>query len=401
MGDGKGPRLPHRRLGPDRGAGLRIVAIREKTVALSSSVRNASIGFAGMTASAVAMVSDAARGGRTLVGLAFDSVGRYGHGGLLRERFIPRVLAADPGEYGDGGLDPFAVWKIAMRDEKPGGHGERSGAVGLIDAAAWDLAAKLEDKPLWRLLAERFGDGAGAGRVPVYASAGHYRADDDLALLAGEVRKCRDLGFRTVKIKAGGAPVADDLRRIDTALDALGGEGALAVDCNGAMALPDAEAFVAAVADRGLAWVEEPVDPLDFDGHRALAAAAPMPLATGENLFSAADARNLLRHGGLRPDRDLLQMDISLSYGIVEYLRILEIAGAHGWDRSRCVPHAGHLLAFNAAAGLGLGGHEAAPLGGLPVGFAVADGHAAPGEAPGVGFEADPGFAALFDDLLG
>ena len=381
---------------------MRIVAIREKTVALSSGVRNASIGFRGMTASALAMVSDMSRGGKPAIGLAFDSVGRYGHGALLRERFIPRVLAADPEDYaGERGLDPFRVWDIAMRDEKPGGHGERAGAVGLIDAACWDLAAKLEDKPLWHLLAERFGDGAGERRVPVYASCGHYHAENDVARLADEVRACVELGFRTVKIKAGGAPVREDLRRIDAALDNLDTGGALAVDCNGAMGRSEASAFVSAVADRDLAWVEEPVDPLDFEALSALAETAPLPLATGENLFSAADTLNLLRYGGLRPDRDLLQMDVSLSYGIVEYLRILDIVEAHGWPRRQCLPHAGHLLAFNVAAGLGLGGHEAAPLGAVPLGLEVSDGHARPGDAPGVGFEGDPRFAALFADLAG
>ncbi len=381
---------------------MRIVAIREKTVALSSGVRNASIGFRGMTASALAMVSDATRGGKPAIGLAFDSVGRYGHGGLLRERFVPRVLAADPDDYaGERGPDPFRVWEIAMRDEKPGGHGERSGAVGLIDAACWDLAAKLEDKPLWRLLAERFGDGGGEGRVPVYASCGHYHEENDLARLAGEVRACVDLGFRTVKIKAGGAPVREDLRRIDAALDNLGADGALAVDCNGAMGRSEASTFISEVAGRDPAWVEEPVDPLDFEALSALARSSPLPLATGENLFSAADTLNLLRYGGLRPDRDLLQMDISLSYGIVEYLRILDIVEAHGWPRRQCLPHAGHLLAFNVAAGLGLGGHEAAPLGPIPLGLEVSDGHARPGDAPGVGFERDPRFAALFADLTG
>ena len=381
---------------------MRIVAIREKTVALSSGVRNASIGFGGMTASALALVSDISCGGKPVIGLAFDSVGRYGHGGLLRERFIPRVLAADPDDYaGERAPDPFRIWEIAMRDEKPGGHGERSGAVGLIDAAAWDLAAKLEDKPLWHLLAERFGDGAGQRRVPVYASAGHYHEENDVARLADEVRACRDLGFRTVKIKTGGAPVAEDLRRIDAALDNLGADGSLAVDCNGALNRSEALAFVSAVADRDLAWVEEPVDPLDFEALGALAETAPLPLATGENLFSAADTLNLLRYGGLRPDRDLLQMDVSLSYGIVEYLRILDIVEAHGWPRRRCLPHAGHLFAFNVAAGLRLGGHETAPLGAIPLGLEVSDGHARPGDAPGVGFESDPRFAALFADLTG
>ena len=125
-----------------------------------------------------------------------------------------------------------------------------------------------------------------------------------------------------------------------------------------------------------------------------------MPLATGENIFSAADTLNLVRYAGLRPDRDLLQMDVSLSYGIVEYLRIMEVIEAHGWSRRQCLPHAGPLLAFNVAAGLGLGGHETAPLGNFPLGLEVSDGRATPSDSPGVGFENSASFAPLFGDLV-
>ena len=382
---------------------MRIVAIREKTVTLSSTVRNASIGFAGMTASALAMVTDVTRNGKPVVGFAFDSVGRYGHGGLLRERFIPRVMAAAPEEYLDEkrvGVDPFKIWNIAMCDEKPGGHGERPGAIGLIDAAAWDLVAKLEDKPLWHVLAERFGNGSSKDRVPVYASAGHYHERNDVELLVDEIRHCLTLGFRTVKIKAGGASISQDLRRIDAALEIIGDNNSLAVDCNGVMSQSHAEAFIGAVADRELAWIEEPVDPLDFKSHKALASSTTLPLATGENIFSAADTQNLMRYAGLRPDCDFLQMDVSLSYGIVEYLRILDVIEAHGWSRRRCLPHAGHLLAFNVAAGLRLGGHETGPLGNFPLGLEVSDGHASPSDAPGVGFERNAKFASLLGDLV-
>ncbi len=133
---------------------MRIVAVNERTIPLSAASRNASISFDAMTASAIAIVTDASDGGKPLTGIGFDSVGRYGHGALLRERFIPRLLAADPDDYadGDGGIDPEKVWAVAMRNEKPGGHGERSGAIGLIDAAAFDLAAKRKGLPLWAYL---------------------------------------------------------------------------------------------------------------------------------------------------------------------------------------------------------------------------------------------------------
>ncbi len=75
---------------------MRIVAIKERTIRLAAAARNSNISFDGMTASALAMHTDVRKNGKPLIGLAFDSIGRYGHGGLLRERFIPRLLAADP-----------------------------------------------------------------------------------------------------------------------------------------------------------------------------------------------------------------------------------------------------------------------------------------------------------------
>jgi D(-)-tartrate dehydratase len=387
---------------------MRIVDIRESTVPLASGMRNAKIDFRTMTASAIAIVTDIRRDGRPLVGLAFDSIGRYGHGGLLRERFIPRLLAAGPDDYADDSrrnIDPFKVWEIVMRGEKPGGHGERSGAVGLIDAAIWDLVAKIEEKPLWLVLAERFRGGNVETHVPVYASGGHYRPDGDLAGLADEIRGYRDLGYRRVKIKIGGAALAEDQRRIEAVLEVVGSGEDLAVDCNGTFSRKQALATVAALAPYKLAWIEEPVEPLDYELHRELRGMMTTPLATGENIFSAPDLRNLLRHAGLNKERDLLQMDVSLSYGIVEYLAMLAQVEEHGWSRTRCLPHAGHFLSLNVAAGLGLGGHESAPdaesiFGGYPAGVHVADGFVSLPDAIGVGIEGKDNLYAVFLDLV-
>ncbi|MDH3233053.1 MAG: mandelate racemase [Alphaproteobacteria bacterium] len=388
---------------------MRIVDIREATVSIGSSIRNADIAFDTMTASALAVITDVRRGGKPVVGLAFDSIGRYGHGALLRERFIPRLLDAAPDDYLDeatGAIDPFKVWTIAMRNEKPGGHGERAGAVGLIDAAIWDLVAKLEERPLWALLADRFGDGAGAPpRVPVYAAGGYYRDGGDLDGLKREIAGYRERGYRRVKIKIGGAPLDEDRRRIEAALEIVGSGSELAVDGNGSFDRDTAFAYADALAPMGLAWLEEPVDPLDFCLHAELAAHTEMPIGTGENLFSAADARNLMRHGGLRPDRDFIQLDISLSYGLVEYLRVLETGAQHGWTRGRFLPHVGHLLALSATAGLGLAGCEAAadpalPFGGFPGDVTVEDGHVTPSARPGVGIEGKANLYALFYDRL-
>jgi D(-)-tartrate dehydratase len=385
---------------------MRIVAAREKTVVLAARMRNADISFDAMTASALVLESDVVRGGKPVCGLAFDSIGRYGHGGLLRERFLPRLLAAGPDAYateaGDG-IDPAKIWSIVMRNEKLGGHGERPGAVGMIDAAVWDLQAKFEDKPLWRVLRERFAAEQPEAALPVYASGGHYREPDDVGALSEELRRFADLGYRSVKIKTGGLPIQDDAGRIACAI-ALMGSSAVAVDCNGAFNATNVATRMKMLSDYGLAWIEEPVEPLDYALHAELAAAWPTPLATGENIFSAADVRNLIRHGGLRPDRDLLNMDISLSYGIVEYLRILDVIESNGWSRRSCIPHAGHLLSLHVAFGLGLGGHETSPLhdplGGFPPDTRIADGHIRPGDAPGIGLEYKDNLYAAFRDLL-
>jgi len=166
----------------------------------------------------------------------------------------------------------------------------------------------------------------------------------------------------------------------------------LAVDANGRFDLATALAYGKAMADYPLFWYEEAGDPLDYELQARLAEAYAGPLATGENLFSMLDARNLIRYGGMRPDRDWLQFDCALSYGLVEYLRTLDMLEAHGWSASRCVPHGGHQMSLAIAAGLGLGGNESypdlfQPYGGFPDGVTVDNGYVTLPPLPGIGFE--------------
>ena len=253
---------------------MRITAIHEKTIGIASTMRNADIGFDEMTASLIAVVTDVKRDGRPVVGYGFDSIGRYAHGAVARERLIPRLLAADPKTLAsdDGSnLDPHRCWAAMMRNEKLGGHGERAGAVGVLDMAIWDAVAKIEDKPLWRLLAERYRGGATDERIRVYAAGGHYHPGDDLRALQDELRRYRDLGHTTMKIKVGGGPHEQDLARIEAALVVVG-DGRLAVDANAAFDAARADRFLAATARFNLAWVEEIGDPLDFALQAELAA---------------------------------------------------------------------------------------------------------------------------------
>jgi L-alanine-DL-glutamate epimerase-like enolase superfamily enzyme len=374
---------------------MRIVDIREKTVSIASPIANAYIDFSKMTCSVVAVVTDVVQGGRRVVGYGFNSNGRYGAGALMRERFIPRLLEADPAtliDEANENLDPFAIWRAAMTNEKPGGHGERSVAVGTIDMAVWDAVAKIAGVPLWRLLADRYRGGAADDKVWVYAAGGYYYPGKDDTALQDEMRSYLDRGYRVVKMKIGSG-LDEDLRRIEAVLKVVGDGKHLAVDANGRFDLATALAYAEALKPYGLFWYEEAGDPLDYALQAELARHYDGPMATGENLFSHQDARNLLRYGGMRPDRDFVQFDCALSYGLVEYMRTLAVLAEAGWSTRRVVPHGGHQMSLNIAAGLHLGGNESypdvfKPFGGFADGIAVEDGFVRLPDAPGVGFEA-------------
>src|ERR1700745_213690 len=281
---------------------VHIVDVREVTKPISSPIRNAYIDFTKMTTSLVAVVTDVMRDGKRVVGYGFNSNGRYGQGGLIRERFPPRRMEADPksllNEEGDN-LDPDKVWTTLMANEKPGGHGERSVAVGTLDMAVWDAVAKIAGQPLFRLLAERHKRTANP-RVFVYAAGGYYYPGKDLSMLRGEMRSYLDRGYNVVKMKIGGARIEEDRRRIEAVLNEIGKEAQLAVDANGRFDLETAIAYAKMLRDYPLFWYEEAGDPLDFSLQAALAEFYPAAMATGENLFSHQDARNLLRYGGQR-----------------------------------------------------------------------------------------------------
>ena len=384
---------------------MRIVEIRESTRPISSSIRNAYIDFSKMTLSLVAVVTDVVRDGKPVIGYGFNSNGRYGQGALMRERFIPRVLEAAPDTLRDperDNLDAHRVWAAIMANEKPGGHGERSVAVGTIDMAVWDAVAKIARQPLHRLLAERYGHGQPADpRVFVYAAGGYYWPGQGIEGLTREMQGYLDRGYSVVKKKIGGASLAEDCQRIEAVLKLLGPGQRLAVDANGRFDLKTAVAYAKALSQYDLFWYEEAGDPLDYALQAELAQHYDKPMATGENLFSMQDARNLIRYGGMRADRDWLQFDCALSYGLVEYLRTLDMLREHGWSPKRCVPHGGHQMSLAIAAGLGLGGNESypdlfQPFGGFPDGVRVENSYVTLPELPGIGFE---GKADLYAEM--
>ncbi len=197
---------------------MRITEIREKTVPIASDIRNAVVDFSKMTVSVVAISTDIFRNGKPLTGYGFNSNGRYAQGGIIRDRIIPRLMAAAPADLltdDRSNFDPFKCLKVMMANEKPGGHGERTVAVGTIDMALWDLVAKIEQKPLYQLLAERYRNGQYDKEVYVYAAGGYYYPGKDLKGLQDECKSYLDMGFETCKMKVGGASFSEDIRRIE------------------------------------------------------------------------------------------------------------------------------------------------------------------------------------------
>jgi L-alanine-DL-glutamate epimerase-like enolase superfamily enzyme len=387
---------------------MRIVEVREKTASIASPIANAYIDFSKMTCSVVAVITDQVRDGKPVVGFGFNSNGRYGQGALMRERFLPRLMEADPDTLVDtanNNLDPFAIWKTLMTNEKPGGHGERSVAVGTLDMAVWDAVAKIAGVPLWRLLADRYRGGVADDKVWVYAAGGYYYPGKDLTALQDEMKSYRDRGYRVVKMKIGGEPLKDDLKRIEAVLKIVGDGQNLCVDVNGRFDIETAIEYGNAIRPYNLYWYEEVGDPLDYALQAELGKHYDRPMATGENLFSHQDARNLIRFGGMNKERDFLQFDCALSYGLVEYLRTLDVLKEHGWSSRRVVPHGGHQMSLNIAAGLHLGGNESypdvfKPFGGFADGIAVNDSYVSLPQIPGVGFEAKAELYKVMQELL-
>ena len=387
---------------------MRIVEVRERTFPISR-YTDPAVSSGGLTTSAVAVITDVIRSGRPVIGYGFASIGRFAQGGLIRERFAPRLLAARETELANQtgtNVDPFRAWRLMMAGEKPGGHGERCVAVGTLDMALWDLAAKIAGVPLYVHLGDRLGRPRTASpRVSVYAGGGYYYPADDVNRLSDEIRRLRDFGYDRIKIKIGGAPLQQDLRRIEAAALLLPDANHLAVDAIYAYTPVTSIETAETLAPWGLWWFEDICDPLDFETLAAVASCYPGPIAAGEALFSTAEAKLLDRYASLRRDRDILLFDPVHCYGLSGYLEILEVLTARGWPRTAFWPHDGHLFALHVVAALGLGGAEVNPLcfqpfGGYGDDMTIVGSIAEPPAVPGIGFELKQSLRETFEGLL-
>jgi D(-)-tartrate dehydratase len=387
---------------------MRIIDIRECAVPLKSDIRNSSFDFSEMTTSVVAVITDVVRDGSPVIGFAFNSTGRYACGAAMRARFIPRILQADPRSLLDQtqeNFDPTKILAVMMQREKSGGHSERSIAIGTIEVAVWDAVAKIAAKPLHRLLAERYNGGKVATKIFCYVGGGWYAPGQTVKDLQDEMRRHLDAGYTMVKMKVGGLPLADDLHRVEAVKAILPGNAQLAVDANSKFDRGQALAYAKALGPFQLRWFEEPCDPLDFALLAEIASHYDPPLSTGENLFSTQDVENLIRFGGLHPDRnDVIQVDPPQSYGIVQYARTIDMLARHGWPRRALFPHGGNQMSLAMAAGFGLGGAESYPgvfgaFGGFADDARLEGGYLTLSDRPGIGFEGQSALYALMREL--
>jgi D(-)-tartrate dehydratase len=386
---------------------MRIVDIREIAVPLNSTLANSSIDFSEMTTSVVSVITDVVRAGKPVCGFAFNSTGRYACGAQMRARFIPRILKAKSETLLDtaGNFAPEKILTVMMQNEKSGGHSERSVGIGTIEVAVWDALAKIAGKPLHVLLAERFNGGKMASNVFCYVGGGWYAPGKTTKDLQDEMRRHLDAGYTMVKMKVGGMALADDLARVEAIKSILPKGAQLAVDANSKFGRADALAYARGLAPFKLRWFEEPCDPLDFGLLADIATAYGPPLSTGENLFSTQDVENLVRFGGLKPERnDVIQIDPPQAYGIVQYARTLDMLARHGWPRAAMFPHGGNQMSLAIAAGFGLGGAESYPgafgdFGGFADDARIENGQITLSDRPGIGFEGQARLYKIMRDL--
>jgi L-alanine-DL-glutamate epimerase-like enolase superfamily enzyme len=388
---------------------MRIVDIRETAIPLKSKLANSSFDFSEMTTSVVAVITDIIRDGKPVCGFAFNSTGRYACGAQMRARFIPRILAASPetllDDIGDN-LDPAKCLATMMKREKAGAHSERSIAIGTIEVALWDAVAKIAGKPLHVLLAERFNGGNIASRVFCYVGGGWYWPGQTIRDLQDEMRRHLDAGYTMVKMKVGGLPLDEDLRRLEAVLEIVGSGERLAVDANAKFDRGGALRYAKALAPFKLRWFEEPCDPLDYALFAELASVYAPPLATGENLYSTQDVQNLIRFGGWRSGTDIIQVDPPQAYGIGEYARMVAMLEANDWPRAALFPHGGNQMSLAIAAGFGLGGSESYPgvfgdFGGFADDARIENGAVTLSDRPGIGFEGQSALFRIMRELAG
>ena len=383
---------------------MKIIDIKENPIKLNLSLSNSMFSFKEMTTSIVKVVID--DGVNTHTGYAFNSTGRYACGDQMRNRFIPRLLNATDNDLldDDGCIDTMKALHVMLVGEKPGGDMERSVPIGTIETALWDAIAKSKNLPLYNLLSIKFPNYTSTNKMFCYVGGGYYDVGKTIDDLKDEIKRNFDNGYRLMKIKIGGAPIKEDIKRVEAAIEATGSADKVALDANGGLKETNYLHYAKELSSYGLKWFEEPTHPSNFQRYNEFIDLYGNAVAGGENLYSIQDFLNLTRYGGFRESQDIIQIDVPQSYGISYFNEVLKELTTINWDVSSIMPHGGNQMSLHIACGFGLSMCEAYPnvfgvFSGYDDDYKLNEGYLELNDNPGIGFEGQNDLFNLFKNI--
>ncbi len=309
-----------------------------------------------------------------------------GSGGAIEQatiaRLTPMLLGEDP-------INVERLWHKMWVPKLIGRRGLTTRAIATLDIGLWDIRAKAARLPLYKLL------GGYRDRVPTYIAGGYYEEGKGHRELAKEMEDNIAMGARAVKMKIGGVSIAEDVARVRTVREAIGPDVKLMIDANCAYRWYEAVQLAKRVEQYDIFWFEEPVAPDDYDGHRKLAQATFIPIATGENEYTRYGFRDLIRNDCAA----ILNADAKVLGGVTEFMKVAALAQAHDLD---IAPHGSQDIHVHLVAAISNGlilefyGPSFDPMWGRIYHHTLRlneDGTVSPPDVPGIG--ADPDYAVL------
>lgn len=248
-----------------------------------------------------------------ICGIGLGATGVIGRATV--EHLTPLLIGEDP-------INVERIWHKLWVPKLTGRRGLTTRAISAIDIGLWDIRAKVAGLPLYKLL------GGYRDRVPTYVAGGYYEEDKGLKELAAEMIENVEMGARAVKMKVGALSIREDVERVKTVREAIGPDVKLLLDANCAYRHYEAIQFAKRVEEYDPFWFEEPVAPDDYEGHRRLADATSIPIATGENEYTRYGFRDLIANQSAA----ILNADAKILGGVTEFMKVAALAQAHDLD---------------------------------------------------------------------
>ena len=245
-------------------------------------------------------------------------IGLGGEGAIQRatiEHLKPLLIGEDP-------IDVERLWHKMWVPKLIGRRGLTTRAISAIDIGLWDLRAKTANLPLYKLL------GGYRNRVPTYIAGGYYEEGKGLKELAEEMIANVEMGARAIKMKVGALSIREDAERVKVVRQAIGPEVKLMVDANCAYRVYEAIQLARRIEEYEPFWFEEPIPPDDYAGHRRLAEATTIPIASGENEYTRYGFRDLINQGAV----SILNADAKILGGVTEFMKVAALAQAYDLD---------------------------------------------------------------------